>query len=53
MGLDETLEALGTYGRYQVLTYCLVGLVSAVAGMWQLFIIVFIGRSVCRVSESS
>ena len=46
MGVDDTLDALGTYGRYQMLTFCLVGMVSAVAGTWQLFIIVFIGRSV-------
>ena len=46
MGLDEALEALGKYGIYQLLTYCLVGLVSAAAGTWQLFVIVFIGRFV-------
>ncbi|KAI0226039.1 hypothetical protein LSAT2_023287 [Lamellibrachia satsuma] len=54
MGLDEALEALGKYGRYQLLTYCLVGLVSAAAGTWQLFVIVFIGYinpHHCKVPE--
>ena len=44
MGLEEALEALGRFGKYQMISYILVGMSFGWTCAWQLFAIVFIGE---------
>ncbi|ELT94945.1 hypothetical protein CAPTEDRAFT_62237, partial [Capitella teleta] len=43
MDVDEALSRLGRFGRWQVVTYCLVCCSVTISGCWHMLAIVFIG----------